>query len=217
LRQFRRANDLEVNVSETDGQWGYKAGPSDAMKQEIGQVVINHALCDQPLLKLFMTLSGTQESTAYILVHSLNLKAGGMTKAILDLARAKNPPINPELSSRLSTAVGEYRTLSLLRNEVAHWQWQPSKEGVDAALASNVMRRNSDDTEVTKEFTLHGLKQLSIGLITTFSALSLFAGLIQHDIPSPALTQVFANLDSISEKVKEALLALPEPSAEELP
>ena len=26
-------------------QYGYVAGPSDAMKQEIGQVVINHALC----------------------------------------------------------------------------------------------------------------------------------------------------------------------------
>jgi len=219
LRQFRRADDLEVDVSNgASGEWGYRAGPSDEMKQEIGQVVINHALCDPPLLDLFVTLSGVSAATAYILIQSLNLKAGGMTKAILDMAKAKQPPINSELNARLSKAIGEYRKLSLLRNEVAHWQWTPSPEGVQAAQATNIMRRNSDDSAFAKEFSLHSLKQLSVGLITTFSALSLFAGLIQYpDIPEHALVKVFANLDAISYKVNEALLSLPEPSAEELP
>ena len=200
------------------GEWGYRAGPSDAMKQEIGQVVINHALCDQPLLHLFVALAGVSESTAYILVQSLNLKAGGMTKAILDLAGAKQPKINPELHARLTTAISEYRKLSLLRNEVAHWQWDPSPEGIEAAQASNVMRRNADESTVGKEFTLQNLKQLSVGLITTFSALTVFSGLVQHpEIPEQGLTQVFSNLDNISTKVKAALLSLPEPLVEELP
>jgi hypothetical protein len=188
------------------------------MKQEIGQVVINHALCDQPLLDLFVALAGVSVDTAYILVQSLNLKAGGMTKAIIDLAKAKQPSISSELNARLGTAIGEYRKLSLLRNEVAHWQWYPSPEGREAAQASNVMRRNTDDSQVIKEFTLHSLKQLSIGLITTFSALSLFAGLIQHpDVPPEAVAEVLARMDVISEKVKESLLSLPDPLAEELP
>lgn len=205
----------------TDGkstEWGYRAGPSDAMKQEIGQVVINHALCDPPLFDLFVALSGVSISTAYILVQSLNLKAGGLTKAILDLANAKQPPISTDLIARLSAAVGEYRKLSLIRNEVAHWQWDPSLEGTQAAQASNVMKRNSDESVSTKEFTLHNLQQLSVGLITTFSALTLFAGLVQYpDIPEEALPQLFANLDAISQKVKDALLSLPEPLAEAQP
>lgn len=217
MRQFRRVYDLEVDLVSEYENWGYRAGPSDAMKQEIGQVVINHALCDAPLLNLFTSLSGTSESTAYILVQSLNLKAGGLTKAILDLAKIRNPPINSELNSRLSNVIGEYRKLSHLRNEVAHWQWLPSEAGTETAKASNVMRRNGDNSEVMKEFTLHNLKQLSSGLITVFSALSLFSGLIQHDIPEPALALVFTRLDEISEKVSLALKNLPEPLAEELP
>jgi len=202
----------------TSNQWGYSAGPSDAMKQEIGQVVINHALCDPPLLDLFVALSGVSISTAYILVQSLNLKAGGLTKAILDLAKAKQPPISTDLMARLSAAIGEYRKLSLIRNEVAHWQWDPSLEGAQAAQASNVMKRNSDKAVSTKEFTLHNLQQLSVGLITTFSALTLFAGLVQNsDIPEEAFPLIFANLDSISQQVKAALLSLPEPLAEALP
>ncbi|MNJ52554.1 hypothetical protein D3C77_478960 [compost metagenome] len=204
-------------MEETKEEWGYRAGPGDAMKQEIGQIVINHALCDEPLLELFTVLSGAPSSTAYILVQSLNLKAGGMTKAILDLAKSRTPAVNEDLNSRLTSAISDYRKLSLLRNEVAHWQWYPSVNNASTANASNVMRRNSDGSQVVKEFTLHSLKQLSVGLITTFSALKLFAGLIQHDVPSFALTNVFANLDQISEKVKEALLSLPEPAAEELP
>lgn len=187
------------------------------MKQEIGQIVINHALCDAPLLNLFTTLSGASEATAYILVQSLNLKAGGMTKAILDLAKTQQPPINAELSARLSNVIGDYRKLSHLRNEVAHWQWLPSEAGIETAKASNVMRRNVDNSEVVKEFTLHNLKQLSSGLITVFSALSLFSGLIQHDIPEPGLAFVFSRLDQISEQVNAALEDLPEPLAEELP
>ena len=204
-------------MSEDGENWGYEAGPSDAMKQEIGQVVINHALCDDPLLELFMTLSGTSRSTAYILVQSLNLKAGGMTKAILDLANTRSPAINPDLNSRLTLAIGDYRKLSQLRNEVAHWQWYPSEQGAETANASNVMRRNSDDSQVIKEFTLHNLKQLSVSLIITYSALKLVSGLIPLTSPSADLKQVIANLDSISQKVKDAMLTLPEPVAEELP
>lgn len=217
MRQYRRVYDLEVNVSEEDEKWGYTAGPNDFMKQEIGQVVINHALCDEPLLELFMVLSGTPASTAYILVQSLNLKAGGMTKAILDLSKARKPKINEDLGTRLSAAIADYRRLSLLRNEVAHWQWYPSAEESVAANASNVMRRNNDDSQVIKEFTLHSLKQLSVGLIITYSALKLIAGLIPHSAPSADLAEVFANLDTISQKVKDAMLTLPEPSADELP
>ena len=195
--------------------WGCRAGPSDAMKQEIGQIVINHALCDAPLLNLFTTLSGTSEATAYILIQSMNLKASGMTKSILDLAKIKQPPIDSELSSRLTRAIGEYRKLSQLRNEIAHWQWLPSEGDTQTAKASNVMRRNADSSEVIKEFTLHNLKQLSTGLITVFSALSLFSGLIQHDIPEQALTVVFSKVDQISEQVRAALEDLPEPLTEE--
>lgn len=214
MSQYRRDTDMEVDVSQ---QYGYLAGPSDAMKREIGQIVINHALCDAPLLNLFMALSGTSEQTAYILFRSLNLKAGGMTKAILDLAKKREPAINAELLLRLSNHIDEYRKLSLLRNEVAHWQWQPSEPGSESASASNVMRRSSDNKQVIKEFTLHGLTELSVGLITTFSALSLFAGLIQYEIPAFGLKHVFSKMDEVSARVKEALLSLPEPWAEELP
>ena len=55
-------------MTEESEKWGYTAGPNDLMKQEIGQVVINHALCDEPLLELFIALTGTPASTAYILV-----------------------------------------------------------------------------------------------------------------------------------------------------
>ncbi len=204
-------------MTEESEKWGYTAGPNDLMKQEIGQVVINHALCDEPLLELFIALTGTPASTAYILAQSLNLKAGGMTKAILDLSKAKKTQINEDLCSRLSVAIADYRKLSLLRNKVAHWQWYPSDEGAGSAKASKIMRRNNDDSQVIKEFTLYSLKQLSVGLIITYSALKLIAGLIPQNVPSAQLAQVFTNLDNISRKVKDAMLTLPEPSAEELP
>jgi hypothetical protein len=188
------------------------------MKQEIGQIVVNHAHCDQPLLDLFVLLSGVTSGTADILVQSLNLKAGSMTKAILDMAKKRETALNPDVFGRLTTAISDYRKLSLLRNEVAHWQWNPSPAGTQAAEVSNIMRRNSDGSVVSKEFTLHQLKQLSIGLIATFSALDLCARLTSYpDLPEQALKQVFANFDGVSTKVKHALLNLPEPSAEELP
>ncbi|MFK3794715.1 hypothetical protein [Pseudomonas sp. NPDC088444] len=188
------------------------------MKQEIGQIVVNHAHCDQPLLDLFVALSGVTSGTANILVQSLNLKAGSMTKAILDMAKMRGTGLHPDILGRLTTAISDYRKLSLLRNEVAHWQWSPSPDGTQAAEVSNIMRRDADGSVVSKEFTLHQLKQLSVGLIATFSALDLCARLTPYsDFPEQAMKQVFANLDNVSTKVKDALLALPEPSAEELP
>ncbi|MFI9697219.1 hypothetical protein PA6566_03887 [Pseudomonas aeruginosa] len=36
----------------------YDAGPNSAMRAEIGQIVVNHSLCDEPLMRIFGFLSG---------------------------------------------------------------------------------------------------------------------------------------------------------------
>lgn len=205
-------------MTDMDGAiWGYQAGPSDAMKKEIGQVVINHALCDSPLLDIFQSLSGTSISVTYILVRTLNIKTGAMIEAIKALARAREPAVQPAVQTRLAKALSEHDKLSRLRNEIAHWQWHLSLEGVDAAHASNDLRRNPDNSQVIKKFTIEDLKRLSLGLINVYAALNLLSALLQIETIGEPLMKVFVDFDEILKRVEDTVLGLPEPSAEELP
>lgn len=205
-------------MTDTDGaKWGYEAGPSNAMKKEIGQVVINHALCDSPLLDIFQILSGTSVSVTYALVRTLNIKTGAMIGAIKALAQIREPEIHPAIQKRLSMALSEHDKLSRLRNEIAHWQWHLSLEGVDAAHASNDWRRNPDNSQVIKRFTLEDLKNVSLGLINVFAALNLLSATLQIAVEGEPLTRIFVDFDEVLKRVQDTVLGLPEPSAEELP
>ncbi|WP_434695129.1 hypothetical protein J3P89_17930 [Pseudomonas sp. Z1-14] len=218
MRQVGADKNLgDSKVTDTDeSKRGYEAGPSDAMKKEIGQVVINHALCDSPLLDIFQILSGTSITVTFALVRTLNIKAGAMIVAIKALSQIREPAMNPAIQERLSTALLQHDKLSRLRNEIAHWQWHLSLEGVDAAHASNDWRRNPDNSQVIKKFTLEDLKNVSLGLINVYAAFNLISATLQSTVDGEHLIKIFVDFDEVLKRVQDAVLGLPEPLAEEL-
>ncbi|UVL59192.1 hypothetical protein LOY54_14100 [Pseudomonas sp. B21-032] len=207
-------------MSKESEKWGYRAGPSDAMKREIGQIAVNHALCETPLFKLFQHYTGIASPKSFILAKALGLRANSFLRVVKDFANYKTKTSQPEthapILERLNSCLKDYEDLSKIRNEVAHWQWYQSPEGAEHANAACDIRLNSEGKQLIKEFTLENLKLLSLNLIFTSTNLELLAHiLIQGESPEAAKDK-FKQFDEIANKVQEALLVLPEPSAEAL-
>jgi hypothetical protein len=217
LRQFRRVYDLEVNVGEDSATWNYEAGPSDAMKQEIGQVVINHALCDPALYSLFHALSGINEATAKVMVRALRLKSGGLIELIKSFKKEKESQIHPELSKRISECLLAYDQLSKARNLIAHWQWGLSASGEDNATTSNFLGMNHGDPSADREHTLRSLKATSWGLMQVNVLMALVSSFIAGNIPDTFIELALSGVDEVLNKTRQALLDIPDVSAEELP
>lgn len=213
MRQFRRVYDLEVDVS-SEPEYGVLSGPSDRMKQEIGEIVVAHANCDPMLAALMKALTKIDEQTNLVLIQQLKLKGSSMADFISAMAE-KIDHLNPLLRESIQTTIKSYRKLSVYRNEVAHWQWNPSEPGTDAALIRNTLSKKPSESE--KIFTLENLRDIAFGLQQTFSLIGVIASLIASDLPEEAIPRVMAVVDDNLEKVRLATLNVPEPSAEELP
>jgi len=209
--------DLEVNVSEDGENWGYKAGPSDAMKQEIGQVVINHALCDPALYALFYALSGINESTAKIMVRALKLKSSGLIDLIKAFKKEQDSRLHPELSKRIAECLSTYDQLSKARHLIAHWQWSLSPSGENTASTSNFLGMNHGDSAADRYHTLGSLKATSWGLMQVNILLTLIASFVVGTIPETYIEMALSGVDEVLVKTRAALLEIPDVSAVELP
>lgn len=196
--------------------WKYAAGPTDAMKLEIGQVVINHALCDPSLYALFQALSGIDENSTKLMVRALRLKSGGIVDLIKAFHKDRQPHIHPDLSTRITECLRIYDQLSKARNLIAHWQWGLSADGVDAASTSNFLGMNHGDTSVM-EHSLLSLRATSWGLMQVNIIMSLVAAFVAGSIPDILREATFTSLDELLAKTQKALLDIPGASAEELP
>ncbi|WP_338801746.1 hypothetical protein V9L13_05285 [Pseudomonas sp. RSB 5.4] len=190
------------------------------MKKEIGQIAVNHALFESPLMRLFQYYTQVPEAKSFILAKSLGLRGSALLRVVKDFANHKTkttPPITPApILERLNRCLKDYEELSKIRNEVAHWQWYPSPEGAEYANAACDIRRDSEGGQIIKEFTLENLKVLALNLIFTSSNLELVADVITGRTPASTVTERFEQFDEIEIKVREALLSLPEPSVDAL-
>ena len=202
-------------MSETDGQWGYKAGPSDAMKQEIGQVVVNHAMCDQGLYSLFVAISGLKEDQSELLTRSLKLKAGALLDLVLAFRKSEAVNIYPALLSRIDECVASYRKLTNARNVIAHWHWGLSINGEDSAEVVNFLSMNHGNSTGIQVFTLQELKSISLGLLHINTLMMTIATLSSPEIPNFLKDKAIETFDNIHDKLKEALLGVPDLPAEE--
>lgn len=213
LRQFRRIYDLEVNVGE---QCGYLAGPSDAMKQEIGQLVINHALCDQGLYGLFAAISGLKENQPAVITRSLKLKAGALLDLLIAFRKSNQSLIYPALLSRIDSCVADYQKLSNARNVVAHWHWGLSPEGEDSAEVTNFLSLNHGNPAGTQIFTIQELKSISLGLLHVNTLMLTIATLSAPEVPNFVKDKALESFDETHALVREFLLAVPDLPDEEL-
>ncbi len=193
------------------GEWGYTAGPSDAMKREIGQIAVNHAYCDPFLASLFQAMSGTDDATNLTIIQTLKLKGSSLA----DLVSALNAKKKTGLTDRIEQSISEYRRLSGYRNEIAHWQWGPSAPGENSATVRNSLAKKPDESE--KSYSLSDLKGISSGLITTGSMIGAIAAAVSSPMPPAVSDIIFKSIDDMLKKVREATSGLPDPSAEELP
>lgn len=215
MRQFRRFYDLEVNVSEKDRAPGYELGPSDAMKKEIGQVVVNHAMCDQGLYSLFVAISGLKEDQSELLTRSLKLKAGALLDLVLAFRKSNTADIYPALLSRVDECVANYRKLTNARNVIAHWHWGPSIKGEDSAEVVNFLSMNHGNSAGSQVFTLQQLKSISLGLLHINTLMMTVATLSSPEFPNFVKDKALDAFDEIHVQLKKALLGVPDLPVEE--
>ncbi|PRW85544.1 hypothetical protein C7A11_23415 [Pseudomonas simiae] len=203
---------MEVNVS--DSGYGVLSGPSDRMKQEIGEIVVAHANCDPVLAALMRALTKTDEQTNLLLIQQLKLKGSSIADFISTMAE-KTETLNPLLRESIQTTIKSYRKLSSYRNEVAHWQWNPSEAGTDSALVRNTLSKKPSESE--KVYTLENLRDIASSLHQVNALIGHIFGIISSGFPEEAIPHVMRVVDENLEKVRLATLNVPDPSAEEQP
>ncbi|NWB09047.1 hypothetical protein HX862_14135 [Pseudomonas sp. D5002] len=207
-------------MSKATEEWGYLAGPSDAMKKEIGQIAVNHAMFEPPLIRLFQHYTEIPDAKSFILAKSLGLRGNALLRVVKDFANYKTKAAPPETAApilaRLNSCLKDYEELSKIRNEVAHWQWYPSPDGAEYANAACDIRKDAEGNQIIKEFTLANLKSLALNLILTSSNLEVIADVIIRRLSEQETLEQFKKFDDIAARVKEALLSLPQASAEAL-
>lgn len=199
-----------------ESEYGYLSGPNDAMKRETGQIVINHALCDQGLYLLFAAISGLKESQSAVITRSLKLKASALLDLLIAFRRSNESVIYPALLSRMDSCVADYRKLSNARNIIAHWHWDLSPEGEDSAEATNFLSMNHGNAAGTQLFTLKELKSISLGLVHINTLMRTVATLSAPEIPNFLKDKALESFDETHSLMKEALLGVPDLPAEEL-
>lgn len=198
----------------SEPEYGIRSGPSDRMKQEIGEIVVAHANCDPILATLMRALTKTDEQTNLVLIQQLKLKGSSMADFISAIAE-KAEHINPLLRERIQEMIKSYRKLSSYRNEVAHWQWNPCEPGTETALIRNTLSKKPSESE--KTYTLENLRDISFGLHQAFGLAGSIATIVTSNLPEEVIPHVLASVDEMFEKIKLATLNVPEPSAEEQP
>ncbi|MFO3662143.1 MULTISPECIES: hypothetical protein [Pseudomonas syringae group] len=198
----------------SDAKYGFMLGPSDRMKQEIGEIVVAHANCEPMLATLMKALTNTDDRTNLVLIQNLNLKGSSMAKLISALAE-NAAHLSPLLRERVQTLIKNYDTLSRSRNEVAHWQWNPCEPGAEKALIRNTLSKKPAENE--KTYTLEHLRSITFGLHQVFGLAGSIATIISSGLPKEAAPQILAVVDQMFEKIRTAMQDVPEPSAEEQP
>ncbi len=198
----------------SDRIYGVLSGPSDRMKQEIGEIVVAHANCDPVLAALMMALTKTDEQTNLVLIQQLKLKGSSIADFISTMAE-KTDHLNPVLRQSIQTTIKSYRKLSSYRNEVAHWQWNLSEPGTDSALLRNTLSKKPSESE--KVYTLENLRDIASSLHQVHGLIGSIFGIISSELPEEAIPHIMSVVDGNLEKVRLATLNVPEPSAEEQP
>ncbi|ORL69251.1 hypothetical protein B7H19_09965 [Pseudomonas putida] len=201
----------------SDGRWGYRAGPSDAMKREIGQIVTNHAGCDPALYALFHALSGVSTDQAKVISRTLKLRSNSLLSLIKAFRKENESKLYPPLAERIDVAISHYDKLTSLRNVVAHWQWSLSPEGEDSAIASNFLSLKARDSNNEREINLRSLQEISLGLIEVMSLMHSIAALMDANPPTFVIDKALEALDDIFKKVRDTLLGLPDVSDDSQP
>lgn len=200
-------------MSDKQEKWGYEAGPGPEMCQEIGQIMVNHSYCEWGIRTLFVRFLEASSEKVDILINSHNLKAQAMAKTIEVMIEKDLVKMSDSVKTRILSAIKEYRKLSERRNIVAHWHWLPEADGV--ASVDNLMKGANPPQ---KQYSLADLKNVSLGLIMAFSQISLLTTLIDQNLPDFAIKHVLNQSDEIERKVRQAVLALPDPpSVDEAP
>lgn len=196
-------------MAEEQGRWGYEIGPSDEMKKEIGQIVVNHAYCETALRGLLVAVAGWDEKAARIALKTFNPKGDPICKAI-DLFLKATPETPEILRARIQSVIANYRELSIRRNMIAHWIWsRPDPESPQTASISNPLYGFAASGE-EKTFTLQTLKEIGFGLAEIVAAAFLLTDFAVDPGRAPVeFQQKLNDFDEIMEKVKRAVLELP--------
>lgn len=202
-------------MTEQQGRWGYEIGPSDEMKKEIGQIVVNHAFCETALRGLLVAIAAWDEKTARIVLKTFNPKGDPICKAIDQFLQA-NPEIPEILRTRIQSVISNFRELSRRRNMIAHWLWsRADKESPHTASISSPLYGLIDSREAVT-FTLTELKEIGLRLAEIFAATFTLTGLAaQPNVPHEYLQQTLSQFDSIMEKIRHAVLQLPQAPEDE--
>ena len=97
----------------------YDAGPNSAMRAEIRQIVVNHSLCDEPLMRIFGFLSGLRADTQSVVVESLRLRSTSLAATVTKLLETSPLPI--DIPERLNVALSTFKKMTAQRNKIVHW------------------------------------------------------------------------------------------------
>ena len=188
-------------------KYGYLMGPNDAMKQELGQIVVNHANCESAIFTLFISLLGIPEKNARILVKSQNMKAPAMIKTLKDLINSNSIDILPEFKNRIFAAFEIFKKSSEKRNMFAHWQWEATTE----PFANLINDLNTIDpiNISTKQISILDLKETAFELACIYVELMIISHLIGCAAPLAMTNEALQKHDKLIAKVKESLQNAP--------
>ncbi|HHM5422738.1 TPA: hypothetical protein ACRNUD_006549, partial [Pseudomonas aeruginosa] len=193
----------------------YDAGPNSAMRAEIGQIVVNHSLCDEPLMRIFGFLSGLRADTQSVVVESLRLRSTSLAATVTKLLETSPLPI--DIPERLNVALSTFKKMTAQRNKIVHWAWGLSPEGKDEAPIYHPTKRNSDGTPYSETLTLLELRKIALDLMQVYYLLGIIAGLLECGVPDEIKSASLSKFDKLIEKVRSSILEYPEAEAEELP
>ena len=195
-------------MAEEQGRWGYEIGPSDEMKKEIGQIVVNHAYCETLMRGLLVAVAGWDDKDAQIILKTFNPKGDPICKA-LEKFLSVNTAIDELVRERVVAVITNFRRLTQLRNMVAHWTWGTSMpSSPQAANVYNHPYGLAPGEERT--LTLLELKEIGFGLAEIVAATSLLTDFANDPRRAPIeFQEQLSQFDNIMEKVKNAVLELP--------
>ncbi len=200
---------------------GYNIGAGNKFNEAIGQILVNHSLCEWAIRSLFVRLLGAPTENSEALISSQAMKAPTMAKSILAILKINSEQLPEFLVERIVSAVSAYQTNTSHRNIVAHWNWMPTNEDDTFATLRNPMLPDSDQSDAAeKSYSLEKLKEigLSFAQIATYLS-SMSAMLSTQDLPDNVMKIALLRIDEILDEVKASMLSLPDlpHAAEEQP
>jgi hypothetical protein len=185
LRQFRRVNDPEVDLSSDDFKprepfsidWPrqYNVGPSDEHLHAMGQFIVNYSAVEWQLSELFAFFLRMPVSEAQRLSVEANISMAGMIRYVQGQI-ADSEISDQQATEDLLHTLKAFDAVSSLRHKIVHWQWGLD-EGPTASLTDLIKPKNPQKSNA--KLSISELRDQCLKLMRILQAISLNGEIIR--------------------------------------